>query len=50
MTRKTYRKLLYLLQMLAEKGERETLRFMRRTQVLPEADVAEPLGTEPAKL
>ena len=36
MTEKTYRKLLYLLKMLAEKGEKETLAFMRRTKVLPE--------------
>jgi len=35
MTETTYRKLLYLLQMLAEKGEKETLRFMRRTKNLP---------------
>jgi hypothetical protein len=38
MTEKTYRKLLYLLKMLAEKGEKETLAFMRRTKVLPEAE------------
>ena len=35
MSETTYRKLLYLLQMLAEKGEKETLRFMRRTKNLP---------------
>ena len=39
MTEKTYRKLLYLLKMLAEKGEKETLAFMRRTKVLPEAEI-----------
>lgn len=38
MTEKTYRKLLFLLKMLAEKGEKETLAFMRRTKVLPEAE------------
>ena len=38
MTERTYRKLLYLLKMLAEKGEKETLAFMRRTKVLPEAE------------
>ena len=37
MTEKTYKKLLFLLKMLAEKGEKETLSFMRRTKVLPEA-------------
>jgi uncharacterized protein YxeA len=35
MTETTYKKLLYLLKMLAEKGEKETLAFMRRTKVLP---------------
>ena len=38
MTEKTYKKLLFLLKMLAEKGEKETLLFMRRTKVLPEAE------------
>ena len=38
MTEKTYRKLIYLLKMLAEKGEKETLAFMRRTKVLPDAE------------
>lgn len=37
MTETTYRKLLYLLKMLAEKGEAETLAFMKNTAVLPEA-------------
>lgn len=35
MTEETYGKLLYLLTMLAEKGERETLAFMRKNKVLP---------------
>ncbi|MCQ2098462.1 MAG: DUF5662 family protein [Fibrobacter sp.] len=35
MTETTYRKLLFLLTMLSEKGERRTLVFMRRTRVLP---------------
>ena len=35
MTETTYKKLVYLLKMLAEKGEKETLAFMRRTKVLP---------------
>ena len=35
MTETTYKKLLFLLKMLAEKGEKETLRFMRRTKTLP---------------
>ena len=35
MTETTYKKLLFLLKMLAEKGEKETLRFMRRTKNLP---------------
>ena len=49
MTAKTYRKLLYLLRMLAEKGEKATLRFMKNTKVLPEADVAGPVESEPVK-
>ena len=49
MTAKTYRKLLYLLRMLAEKGEKSTLRFMKNTKVLPEADVAGPVESEPVK-
>lgn len=35
MTETTYKKLVYLLKMLADKGEKETLSFMRRTKVLP---------------
>jgi len=35
MTERTYQKLLYLLKMLAEKGEKETLRFIRGCQDLP---------------
>jgi hypothetical protein len=38
MTEKTYRKLLYLLKMLAEKGEKETFRFVRHSKELPLAD------------
>jgi hypothetical protein len=38
MTDETYRKLLYLLQMLAQKGERETLRFIKHCRDLPLAD------------
>lgn len=49
MTAKTYRKLLYLLRMLAEKGEKATLRFMKNTKVLPEAEMAGPVDSEPAK-
>lgn len=36
MTEATYKKLLYLLTMLAEKGEKETLKFIRNCKVLPE--------------
>ena len=39
MTETTYRKILFLLQMLAEKGERETLRFMRHCRELPQSSV-----------
>ena len=35
MTETTYKKLLYLLKMLAEKGEKETLRFIRHSIELP---------------
>lgn len=35
MTSETYLKLLYLLKMLAEKGERETLKFIRNCKELP---------------
>ena len=35
MTERTYQKLLYLLKMLAEKGEKETLRFIRKCKELP---------------
>ena len=38
MTEKTYKKLLFLLKMLAEKGEKETLAFMKGTKVLPESE------------
>ena len=37
MTETTYRKLLYLLTMLAEKGEKETLKWMRQMREIPEA-------------
>ena len=37
MTETTYRKLLYLLTMLAEKGEKETLKRMRQMREIPEA-------------
>ena len=37
MTETTYRKLLYLLTMLAEKGENETLKRMRQMREIPEA-------------
>lgn len=40
MTEKTYRKLLYLLRLLAEKGEKEALRFVRHCKVLPLAEIA----------
>jgi hypothetical protein len=40
MTENTYRKLLYLLRLLAEKGEKETLRFVRHCKVLPLAEIA----------
>lgn len=36
MEKRTYHKLLYLLTMLAEKGEKETLSFMKHCKVLPE--------------
>ena len=39
MTEKTYRKLLFLLRLLAEKGEKETLRFVRHCKDLPLADI-----------
>ena len=39
MTENTYRKLLFLLRMLAEKGEKETLRFVRRHKELPLAEI-----------
>ena len=39
MTETTYKKLLFLLQMLAEKGEKETLRFIRRCKDLPLAEI-----------
>ena len=39
MTENTYRKLLFLLRLLAEKGEKETLRFVRHCKVLPLADI-----------
>lgn len=50
MTEDTYRKLLFLLNMLAKKGEKETLAFMRKTKVLPTSAAAteEPKQTEPA--
>ncbi len=35
MTETTYKKLLYLLKMLAEKGEKETLRFISHCTELP---------------
>ncbi len=35
MAEETYLKLLFLLTMLAEKGEKETLAFIRKTKVLP---------------
>lgn len=35
MTEQTYKKLLYLLSMLAEKGEKETLKFIRHCKDLP---------------
>lgn len=35
MAPETYQKLLYLLTMLSEKGEKETLAFMHRTKTLP---------------
>ncbi|PBC75229.1 DUF5662 family protein [Fibrobacter intestinalis] len=38
MTETTYRKLLYLLTMLAEKGEKETLKRMRQMREIPEAE------------
>ena len=37
MTETTYRKLLYLLTMLAEKGEKETLKRMRQMREIPKA-------------
>ena len=37
MTDTTYRKLLYLLTMLAEKGEKETLKRMRQMREIPKA-------------
>ncbi|MCF0221454.1 MAG: hypothetical protein HUK19_04090, partial [Fibrobacter sp.] len=37
MTQRTYQKLLYLLKMLAEKGEKETLKFMKKCKELPES-------------
>lgn len=37
MAESTYNKLLYLLRMLAEKGEKETLAFMKNAKVLPES-------------
>ena len=46
MTEDTYRKLLFLLNMLAKKGEKETLAFMRRTKVLPTSAAA---TEQPAK-
>lgn len=54
MTEDTYRKLLFLLNMLAKKGEKETLAFMRKTKVLPtsaaatEQSAVQPKQTEPA--
>ena len=54
MTEDTYRKLLFLLNMLAKKGEKETLAFMRKTKVLPtsaaatEQSAEQPKQTEPA--
>lgn len=58
MTEDTYRKLLFLLNMLAKKGEKETLAFMRKTKVLPTSAAAteqsavqpveQPKQTEPA--
>ena len=41
MTEKTYRKLLYLLKMLAEKGEKETFRFVRHCKELPLAETGD---------
>ena len=38
MTENTYKKLLFLLKMLAEKGEKETFRFVRHSKELPLAD------------
>ncbi|MCQ2103671.1 MAG: DUF5662 family protein [Fibrobacter sp.] len=35
MTEDTYKKLLYLLSMLSEKGEKETLKFIRHCKALP---------------
>ena len=40
MTEKTYRKLLFLLRMLAEKGENRTLRFISKAKTLPLADIS----------
>jgi hypothetical protein len=40
MTPTTYRKLLYRLQLLAEKGEKEPLKFMRHCKELPLAEIA----------
>ena len=42
MTEDTYRKLLFLLNMLAKKGEKETLAFMKKTKVLPISEPAQP--------
>ncbi len=38
MANSTYKKLRYLLQMLAQQGEEETFRFLKKTESLPESD------------
>lgn len=38
MAKSTYKKLRYLLQMLAQQGEEETFRFLKKTENLPECD------------
>ena len=41
MTETTYKKLLFLLRMLAEKGEKETLKFVRHCKDLPLAETGD---------
>ena len=41
MTETTYKKLLFLLKMLAEKGEKETLKFVRHCKDLPLAETGD---------